>query len=273
MKDYYQVLGIPPGASEEEIRRAYRRLALQHHPDRNPGDPSAEERFKEISEAYGVLMDRQKRQQYDGWRWAGGAEYERGGGFRYSQEEILRDLFANPHARRIFEEMLGDFQRAGLRFDRRFFDEAFFGGSGIVFGGVFVWGPFGARSKRIFDPGMRRRVQREGAGGPFRVGFLERLGKGIGRILTGERRIQAPEALHGEGSASDLNYSLTLSSKEAVRGTYVNVAFDTGQGRERLKVRIPPGTKSGTRLRLRGKGLAGAKGRGDLYLTIEVAGP
>ncbi len=95
-KEYYAILGVSQDATEEELRRAYRRLALQHHPDKNPGDPRAGERFKEISEAYAVLMDQQKRRQYDAFRQAQAGAGGATGGFRYSQEEIFRDLFSNP---------------------------------------------------------------------------------------------------------------------------------------------------------------------------------
>ena len=80
-KDYYLLLGINEKASDEEIKKAYRRLALKYHPDRNPGDASAEERFKEISEAYGVLIDKEKRIQYDRLRSDGRKERSTGKGF------------------------------------------------------------------------------------------------------------------------------------------------------------------------------------------------
>ena len=71
MKDYYKTLEVSPDASEDQIRKAYRRLALKYHPDRNPGDSRAEEQFKEIAEAYGVLVDPAKRAEYDQWKRTG----------------------------------------------------------------------------------------------------------------------------------------------------------------------------------------------------------
>ncbi len=71
MKDYYKLLEVDRDASDEQIRKSYRRLALKYHPDRNPGDPKAEEHFKEIAEAYGVLIDPLKRSEYDQWLRAG----------------------------------------------------------------------------------------------------------------------------------------------------------------------------------------------------------
>jgi len=99
-KDYYGILGVPQEATEEEIRRAYRRQALEWHPDRRPGDPRAAERFREISEAYAVLINAARRREYDEASRAGAA-----GTFRHSQDELFRDLFADPRANAIFEEL------------------------------------------------------------------------------------------------------------------------------------------------------------------------
>ncbi|MBF8278936.1 MAG: Heat shock protein DnaJ domain protein, partial [candidate division NC10 bacterium] len=126
-KDYYAILGVPDAATDEELKKSYRRLALLYHPDKNPGDRKAEERFKEISEAYAVLMDQQKRQQYDSSRQAQGAGVGATGGFGYSQEEIFRDLFNNPDLSLIFQEMNREFGRAGIRFDDAFVRKVFFG--------------------------------------------------------------------------------------------------------------------------------------------------
>ena len=103
MKDYYKILELPKDASEEQIRKAYRRLALRHHPDHNSGDSGSEERFKEIAEAYGVLIDPAKRSQYDHWLRASAQERAAGGGFNYSQEQILQDLFRDPRFSRVFQ--------------------------------------------------------------------------------------------------------------------------------------------------------------------------
>jgi len=107
---YYQILGLHPEATAEEIRKAYRRLALQWHPDRNAGNPAAEERFKAISEAYAVLIDPAKRRDYDRARQAG-APYEPPG----SREDLFRDLFADPRASAVFEELAGEFERGSIR--------------------------------------------------------------------------------------------------------------------------------------------------------------
>ncbi len=134
MKDYYQILGVPDNASQEAIKRAFRKLAFKYHPDTNPGNErQAEEKFKEINEAYGVLGDKDKRQQYDFARrglFAGvgyDASYK---GFQYSPEDIFRDTFSN---RVMFDELSRMFSQAGLRFDQDFLNRVFFEGSGFIF--------------------------------------------------------------------------------------------------------------------------------------------
>ncbi len=131
-KEYYEILGLKENASAEEIRRAYRKLALHYHPDRNRGDATAEERFKAISEAYGVLTDTEKRRLYDLSRATGtGMRGEpQAEPWAYSsQEDILRDLLRNRDAASIFEELTREFQRVGFRFDDGFVRHVFFGGS------------------------------------------------------------------------------------------------------------------------------------------------
>ena len=106
-KDYYKTLGVEKKASEEEIKKAYRKLAMKYHPDRNKGDKKAEEKFKEISEAYAVLSDKEKRKQYDTF---GSSGFQQ----RYSQEDIFRGFdFSN-----IFREF--GFGAGGGGFERSF---------------------------------------------------------------------------------------------------------------------------------------------------------
>ena len=290
-KEYYAILGLTEEASPEEIRKAYRKLALHYHPDRNRGDAGAEERFKAISEAYGVLIDPEKRRMYDLARRAGvGVATGAGAEPRSysSQEEILRDLLSNQDAATIFEELMREFQRMGFRFDDGFVRHVFFGGRGIIFGGIFFGGPFvwGRRGEEESwgwpRPGGTRRIEpwgpwrrrTEAAEAPHRVefpGLLGRLGRALQEIVTGLGRV-ARFALGAGERGEDLRQELSITPEEARQGARRQVRFTRGTDVEEIIVSVPPGVRSGTRLRLRGKGLVGKAGvPGDLYLRIRVA--
>jgi len=277
-KDYYALLGVSESATEEELKKAYRRLALQHHPDKNPGDRKAEERFKVISEAYAVLMDQEKRRQYDSSRQARATPGGATGGFRYSQEEIFRDLFANPDLSSIFQEMNREFARVGIRFDDSFVGQVFFGGRGFFFGGIFIGAPLGVlwrRASRMAadrGPGraeVDRRKDRRGLDERQSQGLLSTLGRGL---KAGFNLVKGMLAGGAPASAGlNLRYHLTITSQEAASGARKRVTFMRGEQREELLVTIPSGIRSGTRLRLKGKGLEGPAGaRGDLYLRVTV---
>ncbi|HJN99247.1 MAG TPA: DnaJ domain-containing protein, partial [Nitrospinaceae bacterium] len=113
-KDYYKVLGISDAAVEKDIKKAYRKLALEHHPDHNKNAPDSEEKFKQITEAYGVLIDPLKRSQYDRFR----TDYLAGrtdesSQFGYSQQDIFEEMFRNGFGKDIFEELNREFSRSG----------------------------------------------------------------------------------------------------------------------------------------------------------------
>lgn len=268
-KDYYRILGVPEAATEDEIKRAYRRLALQYHPDRNPGDPRAPERFKEISEAYAMLVDPAKRREYDAFRHTR-VRQEPFRGRAWSQADLFRDLFSNPRSADLFEELGREFARLGFRFDDRFFRDTFFGGRAIFFGGVVVFGPFGVR-RTVFPPGHQamgeRQPSREPTAVPSVIGFLGWLGRELKAVLTAPAEgVHRLLALASGRRRVDLIQSLELTPEEARTGVQKRVAIRQPGRSEEVLVKIPPGIRPGTRLRLHGKGVDG----GDLYLKVEV---
>ena len=265
MKDYYEILGVATEAPPDAIRAAYRRLALRYHPDRNPGDAGAEDRFKEVAEAYGVLSDPDKRREYDAARShrAHGKAAGSGGGFRYSQEEIFRDLFRDPRFQRMAGDLFREFQRAGLRSDRRFFDRVFFGGRGLFLVGFFVFGPFGpARLSGRRPLSLQRKT-------PPLLKAVSWVGRKLANALGAGENRPALRRAAGEGREQDLSYRIALDEDDLRSGTSVTIAVPRGSNRETLRVRVPPGTRPGTRLRLRGKGRSLGGVAGDLLLEID----
>lgn len=263
MKDYYQILEITPEASEDEIRRSYRRLAMQYHPDRNPDKPDAEEKFKEIAEAYGVLTDSVKRRQYDATRKMGGrhAANGRNGDFNYSQEDILRDLFQDPRFQQMFQGLLQEFARKGFRANQHFIKQSFFGGKGgMVFGGLFFLGS-------LAGPAIMNSARKSL---PTRKGLIRSIGGAIGKLIGSDRQQGAADAAPRR-LLPDTSYTARLTSREFQEGKVIQVVTQGPAGQEKLKVTIPPGSRAGQKLRIRGKGVPGAQGRGDLYLILEQA--
>lgn len=251
-RDYYEVLGVSRDADEAELKKAYRKLALQFHPDRNPDDPAAEERFKEVSEAYAVLSDPQKRQAYDRFGHAGlggpggmGPDFGDLGGFTDLFNDLFGDLFGNQRAggRRRGRGQRG----ADLRYNLE-----------IELGDVVT-----GHEATISIPKMRPCKTCEGSG--LRPGTRpEHCGRcrGTGQLMfqQGFFRISRPcDVCGGEG--------------EVVRERCTDCR---GQGRtegqQTITVRVPPGVDDGARLRLTAEGEAGVAGgpAGDLYVVISV---
>lgn len=276
-KDYYEVLGVQPGASEAEIKKAYRRLALECHPDRNPGDGSAEERFKHISEAYGVLIDPKKRARYDSLRASGRGRPFRTEDFGYSQEDIFRDLFTNP----AFSEVFRELNRMGLRFDESFMRRMHFSGPGFFVAGFMMSG--------FFTPFLMGRLMRSLLGGLFgqqvlerepprrererlEPGFWERLRGGVSGLLGKSREEVQGRERGVELGENDILFRLPLSREEASSGVVKEILYEADGQTQRLRVNIPPGVKPGTRLRLSGKGHQKKRELpGDLFLEISLS--
>jgi curved DNA-binding protein len=293
-KKYYSVLGVPENASEKDIKNAYRKLARKYHPDMNPGDKSAEEKFKELNEAYEVLSDPEKRKLYDqyrddwkGWQQGGGQPDDfwrqwsgAGGqpGQRYTTRDI-GDLFGQDSSFSDFFQQLfgggagyGDLFGGGAARQQRprrgqdyeqpveiTLDEAYRGTSRILQIGnqrIEVNIPAGS------DTGTRVRVEGKGApgsgGGP--AGNL---------YLHIEVLPHAQFQRHGE----DLETVVPLDLYTAILGG--EIAVPTPSGRS-VMLRVPPETQNGAKFRLRGQGmpvLNRPKERGDLYAEVEVKLP
>ncbi len=234
-KDYYAILGVSKTASPDEIKKSFRRLARKYHPDMNPGDKQAEARFKEVSEAYEVLSDTEKRQKYDqfgqywkqaGQGWPGGA----GGGagvdfnnFDFGQYSSFDDFI---------NELLGRFNTAA------------------------TGTPGGKRQTYTY----RTNTGRPGGFNDFASGF-----NGGGFSNFSEYSTADKAASSGNG---DREASIPLSWYEAFHGVQKRLNL----GNEAIDVRIPPGAKPGSRIRVRGKGQFNPQNqqRGDLYLSVEL---
>jgi curved DNA-binding protein len=264
-RDYYEVLGVPRNASEADIKKAYRKLARQHHPDRNPGNKQAEALFKEVQEAYDVLHDKSKRAQYDrfGFAGPGGQGPFQGGGAGPGGFEFQG---VNPED---LESILGAFGGGG--------------GFGDLFGRRGRGRGRTARAAESVEADVRIPFLKAALGGTVSlnvegrtievrvpVGVTEgkklRLagqGPGGGDLLV-RIKIEPHPYFRREGNNVILDVPVSVS--EAILGAKVDVPTLDGT---HLTVKVPPGTSSGARLRLRGKGIAG----GDQYIEIKIAVP
>ncbi len=274
-RDYYELLGVKKDATPEEIKKIYRKLAVKYHPDKNPGDKQSEERFKEISEAYAVLCDPEKRKQYDQFGSDGFHQ-------KFSQEDIFRGADVND----LFRDMG-------------------FGGSDVfsrIFGGKGGRSGFGFRqgSRKGEDLAMEVQITlREAAlGGEKRIGFQsgaqreelslkipvgiedgaqlrlkDKGSPGAGGGPNGDLyltiRVARDHEFAREGA--DLVVERQIRFSQAVLGTTLDVpTLDTPK-----RIKVPAGVQSGTKIRLKGCGLPhrGGSGKGDLYVKIAVIVP
>jgi curved DNA-binding protein len=270
MKNYYQTLGVPENAGDEDIRKAFRKLAFQYHPDKNPGhEKAAEEKFKDINEAYGVLCDPVKRSQYDQFRQGGmaGSGYNSAQNFNYSQQDIFRDAFTN---QANVEELNRMFAQMGLRFDPEFLNRVFFGANNVVFR-VYNFGGSGIHSYSYSNQTAAPPEQPSSTSEKYKPGLMERwaaktitkLNKFVLRKAFG---IEIPDPpLH-----LDISQDFEITAEEAVSGGEKKYLYRSGLKTRKLMVKIPAGIQTGTRIRLKGLGKKEGKQTGDLYLVAKI---
>jgi len=282
-KDFYAVLGVGKDTSDADLKKTYRKLARQYHPDSNPGDAKAEARFKEISEAYSVLSDTEQRREYDQVRaMGGGARFSAGG--RPGQPGGFEDVFGG-----MFGQPGGGGRRgqAGGGFEDIFggmFGQSSGGFQG--FGGPSRGRDLSAQVGLDFETAIKGdTVKLEQAGGrtisvkiPQGVADGQKIKvKGKGEpsqdggqpgdlVLTVEVRkhpVFEREGLH-------LRVDVPVTFVEAVLGATIEVPT---LGGDPVKLRVAPGTPSGRVLRVKGRGVTTPKGVGDLLATVQVAVP
>ncbi|GGE73311.1 DnaJ C-terminal domain-containing protein [Nesterenkonia cremea] len=278
-KDFYAILGVSKDASEEEIKKAYRKLARQYHPDKNPGDEAAEQKFKDVSEANTVLSDPEQREQYDAIRAMGsGARFSgspAGGGGGGGFEDLFGNLFGG-----------GAPGTGGGRFGGGPDFADLFGGMGGRFGG-------GAPAKGA-DRTAKTTISFSGAVRGTTVGLREQNGSVIdvripAGVKDGQKVRVKGKGQQGPGGAGDLlvevsisphrfferdgdtiRVHLPVSFDEAALGTTVEVPTVHG---EKVKIKVPAGSGSGKVLRLKGHGIRRKNSQGDMLVVVDVQVP
>ena len=276
-KDFYKVLGVSKDASESEIKKTYRSLARKFHPDSNPGDASAEARFKEISEAYSVLSDSQQRSEYDQIRamQAGGPRFTAGGGPGGFED--------------VFGGMFGGMPRQGQSADFGDLFSGLFGGGQGGFSGyreptkgrdvvsrvtldlptaikgteVSLEGPGGKKITARVPAGVKdgQKIRIRGKGHPSPDG-----GKPGDVIIT----VGVPKHQVFAREGDHLRVEVPITFGEATLGATIEVPTIDG---EVVKVKVPAGTPSGKVLRVKGRGVRAGAALGDLLVELQVAVP
>ncbi|MEN6432747.1 MAG: DnaJ C-terminal domain-containing protein [Smithella sp.] len=299
-EDYYQVLGVDKKATADDIKKAYRKLALKWHPDKNPNNKAAEEKFKKISEAYAVLSDDKKRGEYDQF---GSADQYRQ---QYSQEDIFRDV--------DLDEILRSFGFGGARAGggRTTFRTTRRGGGARddyddPFAGLFGGGMGGGRQQNANMPqkgqdaeyNLSIALEESVFGADKKISFqlenrVEDISVKIPAGISSGKKLRLPgKGLSGYNGGpsgdlylninvlphpiyardgNDLYIEKTIKFTQAVLGTSIDVTTLDGSVK---RLKISPGTQNNTKIRVKGYGVPGLKGapKGDLYVKINVDVP
>ena len=271
-KDYYAVLGVAPAAPAEEITKTYRKLARKFHPDRNPNNTRAEERFKEVSAAYDVIGDAERRKQYDEVRRLaarggpfGGAGPAGGHSFQFTGADGLGDLLTN-----LFGTADGPFGARGARGPQRgpdtaaaiqlSFEDAINGAEVEV---VLPDAPDGRTTRLRIAAGTAdgQRIRLRGKGA-----------LGLGGGPPGDLYVTVQVGKHHlfGRDGNNLTLKVPVSFSEAAAGARISVPTFEGPP---VTLRLPAGTSSGATLRVRGRGVSDDSGTGDLMVTVEIVVP
>ena len=271
-KDYYSILKVPPDCSnQEEIKKSFRKLALELHPDHNPDDSEREEKFKEVTEAYGVLSDPLKKNEYDKFRkdfLAGRTTSS--SGFQYSQEDIFTSMFSGKNTHEIFEDLNREFIRSGFRSGNPFFQSLFFGNAVGNLGRILrmIPGPIGKigmglKLAQVVGSSLYavHKLNQQKHSKPGRTSSE----KSKNSIITGIKGV-----FRKRDSSLDIDLHLSIPSIEALNGTRKKITYNASGKTEHLMVSIPQNFPSGGRLRIKNKGKIDAEKRGDLILSINV---
>lgn len=278
-KDFYKILGVSKDASDADIKKVYRKLARENHPDSNPGDAKAEARFKEISEAYSVLSDSSQRAEYDQIRAMaqGGPRFTAGGGGAGGFEDIFGGMFG------------GGMPRSGGAGFGNLFDGLFDQGMGGGYPGyrepmkgqdvqaritldlptavegttVSVDTPSGKKVTAKIPAGVKdgQKVRLRGKGQPSPNG-----GRAGDVIIT----VGIPKHPVFSREDNHLRVVVPITYSEAALGATIEVPT---LGGDIVKVKVPPGTQSGQVMRVRGRGVTSGDGIGDLLVEVRVAVP
>jgi molecular chaperone DnaJ len=277
-KDFYATLGVPKGADDATIKKAYRKLARKLHPDANPGDATSEAKFKDVGEAYAVLSDKEQRGQYDAIRaMGGGARFRPGGGEGAGFEDAFSGMFGRgarggrSSGQQVppgFEDLLGNL----------------FGGGGFSMGPQ-PGGDLAAATEVTFRQAAEGAPIRLNVGGrPVNTRLPVGVRDGQKIRLRGKGQPSPNGGAAGDlvltvhvsphpvftTDGSNLRVRVPVTFPEAALGTQIDVPTLDGTT---VRVKVPAGTASGTTLRVKGRGLKAKSATGDLLATVEVQVP